>query len=238
MKTFKEILKNLAEKNNIFLNENNILQFDYFRKQLLSWNDKMNLTNITDAEDFASKHIIDSLMLCKEIDIKSGDRVIDVGTGPGIPGLIIKMFKPDIKIVLLESVGKKTKFLKWIVEDMNLTDVEVVNDRAENLARNLEYREKFDITVARAVAALNTLSELCLPFVKVSGLFVAMKGMSPEEEINMARRAINILGGSIKEIKTYAIKENMKRSLIIIYKNKECPSKYPRRPGVPGKNPL
>jgi len=238
MNNFTDFLKQLAEQHHILLTEDCIRQFDYFKTQLLYWNKKINLTNITEPEDFASKHIIDSLMICKLGNIESGAKLIDVGTGPGIPGLIVKMYRPDIKLALLESVGKKTKFLNWIVNDMNIPDVEVLNERAENLAQNPAYREKFDVAVARAVSALNTLSELCLPFVKVGGAFIAMKGKSPQIELNKSQNALNILGASVKECKLYSLYENMDRSLILISKVRECPSKYPRRPGIPGKNPL
>ena len=238
MNNFTDYLKQLAEKHHILLTEDNICQFDYFKTQLLYWNEKTNLTNITEPEHFAIKHIIDSLMLCKFGNIEKGARLIDVGTGPGIPGLIVKMYRPDIRLALLESVGKKTKFLKWIVDDMKISGVEVLNERAENLARKPGYREGFDLAVARAVAALNTLSELCLPFVKVGGTFIAMKGKSPQAELSQSEKAINILGGSVKECKTFSLDENLDRSLIFISKVRKCPAIYPRRPGIPGKNPL
>jgi len=238
MNNFADVLKEFAEKHHILLSEDNIRQFDYFRTQLLLWNEKTNLTNITEARDFAIKHVVDSLMLIEHGDIRYGASIIDVGTGPGIPGLIIKMYRPDIKLTLLESVGKKTRFLDWIIGDMGIQNVEVINDRAESLAHNPSYREKFDVAVARAVAALNTLTELCLPFVKVGGTFLAMKGKSPEEELVAAQHAMDILGGSFRECKKYYLDEGMPRSLIVIAKERECPFKYPRRAGIPGKNPL
>jgi len=238
MNNFTDYLKQLAEKHHIFLTDDNIRQFNYFKDQLLDWNKRINLTNITEPEDFAARHVIDSLMLCKLGNIKKGARLIDVGTGPGIPGLIVKMYRPDIKLALLESVGKKTNFLEWIVDDMNISDAEVLNERAENLGHNPGYRETFDVAVARAVSALNTLTELCLPFVKVGGTFIAMKGKSPDIELSLSENALKILGGSVKECKTYSFCENSNRSLIFISKVRHCPGKYPRRPGIPAKNPL
>ncbi|MCG1011709.1 16S rRNA (guanine(527)-N(7))-methyltransferase RsmG [Tepidanaerobacter sp. GT38] len=238
MNAFVDCLKEQAEKHRILLTADNIRQFDYFKTQLLQWNKKTNLTNITEPEDFAIRHVIDSLMLCKLGDIKKGARLIDVGTGPGIPGLIVKLYRPDVKLTLLESVGKKTMFLKWIVDDMNLPDVEVINERAEAVAHNSRYRESFDVATARAVSALNTLSELCLPFVKVGGTFIAMKGKSPEAELHMAKKAIEVLGGTVKDCRAYLLQEDLPRSLIFISKVSECPEKYPRRPGIPEKRPL
>lgn len=238
MHNFKDILKAEAEKQHIALSEDNIRQFDEFRIKLLAWNKKVNLTNITEPEDFAKKHIIDSLMLVKHAGISSGARVIDVGTGPGIPGLIIKLYKPDIQLSLLESVRKKTEFITWILSDMDIHDAEVLNERAENVGHMDEHREKYDFAVARAVSSLNTLSELCLPFVRTGGIFVAMKGISPEQEISLSKNALNTLGGKVKECREYMLDKDSRRNLIIISKIKECPKKYPRRPGVPGKNPL
>lgn len=238
MKNFADFLRKEAEKQHISLSEDNIRQYDHFRNQLLKWNEKFNLTNITEPEEFASKHIIDSLMLCKLGDIMMGARLIDVGTGPGIPGLVVKIYRPDIKLSLLESVGKKTMFLRWIVNDMAIADAEVINDRAENIAHDPAYREKFDVAVARAVAALNTLCELCLPFVKGGGTFIAMKGKSPEDELELAENALDILGGRVTEIQRYSLDKNVTRSLILVSKLGESPSKYPRRPGVPVRKPL
>ncbi|HHY70082.1 MAG TPA: 16S rRNA (guanine(527)-N(7))-methyltransferase RsmG [Thermoanaerobacterales bacterium] len=238
MNSFKDILMTEAQKQHIKLTQEKIHQFDEFRTRLLKWNKKVNLTNITKPEDFAKKHIIDSLMLIKYTEINNGARIIDVGTGPGIPGLIIKIYRPDIKLSLVESIRKKTEFIKWIIQDMNISNVKVVNERAENIGHRIEHREKYDIAVARAVSALNTLLELCLPFVKIGGIFVAMKGSSPEQELDLSKKALEILGGKMKECKRYTLDEGSQRNLIIISKLKSCPDKYPRRPGVPGKNPL
>jgi 16S rRNA (guanine527-N7)-methyltransferase len=215
-----------------------VQQFEEFREKLLKWNKKVNLTNITKPEDFAKKHIIDSLMLIKHIEITSGAKVMDVGTGPGIPGLIVKIYRPDIKLTLLDSVRKKTDFLSWIIEDMDIGHVKVLNERAENVGHDSEYREKYDMVVARAVSGLNTLSEICLPFVKTRGVFVAMKGGSPEQEMSLSKRALKILGGELEECRGYFLDKDLKRNLIIILKTKKCPDKYPRRPGVPAKKPL
>ncbi|MGI5859470.1 MAG: 16S rRNA (guanine(527)-N(7))-methyltransferase RsmG [Tepidanaerobacteraceae bacterium] len=238
MKSFKYILEAEAKKHKIELTQDMVQQFEEFREKLLKWNKKVNLTNITKPEDFAKKHIIDSLMLIKHIEITSGAKVMDVGTGPGIPGLIVKIYRPDIKLTLLDSVRKKTDFLSWIIEDMDIGHVKVLNERAENVGHDSEYREKYDMVVARAVSGLNTLSEICLPFVKTRGVFVAMKGGSPEQEMSLSKRALKILGGELEECRGYFLDKDLKRNLIIILKTKKCPDKYPRRPGVPAKKPL
>ena len=206
-------------------------------EKLLKWNKKVNLINITKPEDFAKAHYR-FLMLIKHIEITSGAKVMDVGTGPGIPGLIVKIYRPDIKLTLLDSVRKKTDFLSWIIEDMDIGHVKVLNERAENVGHDSEYREKYDMVVARAVSGLNTLSEICLPFVKTRGVFVAMKGGSPEQEMSLSKRALKILGGELEECRGYFLDKDLKRNLIIILKTKKCPDKYPRRPGVPAKKPL
>ncbi|MGI6423786.1 MAG: 16S rRNA (guanine(527)-N(7))-methyltransferase RsmG [Tepidanaerobacteraceae bacterium] len=235
---FKEVLKEEAKKNNIVISADKLEQFDVFRDNLIDWNGRVNLTRIIEPYDFAKKHVIDSLMLLKHVDIKPSAKLIDVGTGPGIPGLIIKIYRPDISLSLLESVGKKTNFLNLIVENMNLQDVKVINNRAEIVGHDMEHREKYDIVVARAVSALNALSEICLPFVRPRGIFVAMKGPSPDEEIRSSERALGILGGKLKTCTEYVLDGDMRRTLVIIDKIRNCPNKYPRKPGIPGKAPL
>ncbi|MDD4568688.1 MAG: 16S rRNA (guanine(527)-N(7))-methyltransferase RsmG [Tepidanaerobacteraceae bacterium] len=235
---FKKILISESQKHNIVLSADKIDQFDEFRKYLIEWNKRVNLTRIVETEDFVKKHIIDSLMLTKHIEMNPGARMIDVGTGPGIPGLIIKMYCNDIKLSLIESVRKKTNFLTWIVKNMNITDVEILNERAEMVGHLDRHREKYDIVVARAVSRLNILSEICLPFARVGGVFVAMKGPSPDEEIRLSEIALKIMGGKVKKCQEYVIDEKIKRNLVIIDKLKNSPSKYSRKPGIPEKTPL
>jgi len=234
---FARLLKARARESGICLNEEQIKDMERFKDLLFLWNEKVNLTRITRTTDFVEKHVMDSLMLIKHIEISEGSRVIDVGTGPGIPGFFLKMARPDIKITLLEAIRKKADFLYEVIRNFDFQDVEAVNERAENAARKESYREKFDMAVARAVASLNILSELCMPFIKTGGIFVAMKGEKAEQEIKDAKSSLNILGGKIQEIIEYKTGQATHK-LIIIRKMVHTPEKYPRRPGMPEKNPL
>ena len=235
---FIEVLKKEALNHDLNLNDNELQTLDTFRRELIYWNNKVNLTRIVDDEDFAIKHVIDSLMIFKKADIQKGASLIDIGTGAGIPGIILKIVRPDLKVDLLESQRKKADFLEYVVDKLSLGDVQIINDRAEAAARKSTFREKYDISIARAVSALNVLCEYCLPFVKVGGLFLSMKGEAPTEEISQAKDAIKILGGKLHKSISYTLGRDMSRTLIIISKEKACPKKYPRRPGIPNKNPL
>jgi 16S rRNA (guanine527-N7)-methyltransferase len=208
--------------------------FETYLKELLEWNKKFNLTAITDPEEIQTKHFEDSLSLLQAIPLTS-ERVIDIGSGAGFPGIPLKIKCPNIKLTLVEATKKKVEFLKHIVKNLELKDVEAIWGRAEEVAK--EKREQYDIAVARAVAELNILSEWCLPFVKVGGIFVAYKTENTESEIAKAEKAIEILGGKIKEIKRLQI-GIIKRSLIIIEKVSTTPEKYPRRTGTAKKRPL
>jgi 16S rRNA (guanine527-N7)-methyltransferase len=234
---FIMLLKNKAEESGINLNEQQIKNIDEYKNLILKWNKKVNLTRITETNEFVEKHVIDSLMITKHVEIKEGATIIDVGTGPGIPGFFLKMARTDIKLTLLETIRKKTDFLFEVVRKLNLKDIEILNDRAENAAKKDPYREGFDIAVARAVSTLNVLSELCLPFVKTGGIFVAMKGEKIEEEVRLAENSLDVMGGKIQDVKEYTVGE-VKHKLIIIKKEKKTPEKYPRRPGIPEKKPL
>ncbi|HHW01359.1 MAG TPA: 16S rRNA (guanine(527)-N(7))-methyltransferase RsmG [Thermoanaerobacterales bacterium] len=230
-------LRKKAEEYDIELEEKQLRSIEDYRNILLDWNKKVNLTRITEIDDFIEKHVIDSMMVTKLVEIKKGASIIDVGTGPGIPGFFLKIARPDIRLILLETVRKKTDFLMEVVEKLEINDIEVLNERAENAAKKKPYRETYDIAVARAVSSMNVLSEFCLPFVKTGGIFVAMKGEKIEEEVKEAKNSLDILGGKIRDIKEYKIGQ-AKRKLVIIEKINNTPEKYPRRPGMPEKNPL
>jgi 16S rRNA (guanine527-N7)-methyltransferase len=234
---FIMLLKNKAEESGINLNEQQIKNIDEYKNLILKWNKKVNLTRITETNEFVEKHVIDSLMITKHVEIKEGATIIDVGTGPGIPGFFLKMARTDIKLTLLETIRKKTDFLFEVVRKLNLKDIEILNDRAENAAKKYPYRENYDMAVARAVSSLNVLSELCLPFVKTGGIFVAMKGEKIEEEVRLAENSLDVMGGKIQDVKEYAVGE-VNHKLIIIKKENKTPEKYPRRPGIPEKKPL
>ena len=214
-------------------------KFRTYKELLLEWNNKINITAITDEEEVDIKHFLDSLTVLKTGYIKNGHRIIDIGTGGGFPGIPLKIVNNDCDIVLLDSLNKRIKFLNEIIEKLNLQDIGSIHGRAEDYGRDHEYREKFDIVVSRAVASLNILSEYCLPFAKVGGFFIAMKGPEIKEEIAGAERAIKLLGGSIEEQKDVSLPfSDIKHTLIVIKKIKSTSTKYPRNPGTPKKNPL
>lgn len=205
-------------------------QFEIYSRELIEWNKKFNLTSVTDPDEIRTKHFEDSLSLLQTIKL-ANESVIDVGAGAGFPGIPLKLACPDIKLTLLEATKKKVEFLKHIISILSLENVEIIWGRAEEATR--EKRERFDLAVSRAVAKLNILSEYCLPFVKLGGLFVAYKEEEIEAEVEEAKKAIAILGGQIREIKKFPL-----RSLVIIDKIRETPPKYPRRAGMAKKRPL
>ncbi len=205
-------------------------QFEIYSRELIEWNKKFNLTSVTDPDEIRTKHFEDSLSLLQTIKL-ANESVIDVGAGAGFPGIPLKLACPDIKLTLLEATKKKVEFLKHIISILSLENVEIIWGRAEEATR--EKRERFDLAVSRAVAKLNILSEYCLPFVKLGGLFVAYKEEEIEAEVEEAKKAIAILGGQIREIKKFP-----PRSLVIIDKIRETPPKYPRRAGMAKKRPL
>ncbi len=214
-------------------------KFKKYKKLLLEWNNKINITAITDEQEVDIKHFLDSLTILKTESINNGDKIIDVGTGGGFPGIPLKIVNDKSEVVLLDSLNKRIKFLNEVINDLNLTDISSIHGRAEEYGRTEEYREKFDVVVSRAVASLNILSEYCLPFAKVGGLFIAMKSSQTEEEIIEAEHAINTLGGRIeKQLDVELPFICIVHRLIIIRKIKSTPVKYPRNPGKPKKNPL
>lgn len=215
-------------------------QFDMFNdyyQLLVSWNEKMNLTAITEYEDVLTKHFLDSLSLIKIIDLNDFDSAIDVGTGAGFPGIPIKIMYPNINVLLLDSLQKRIGFLDTVISELGLEHIDTIHGRAEDLAKADAYREKYDVCLSRAVSNLSSLSELCLPFVKVGGCFISYKSDKAEEEMAEAANAISILGGSINKEETFFI-DNYARTLIKIDKIKSTPEKYPRKAGTPVKNPL
>lgn len=211
-------------------------KFDGFYKLLLEYNKKYNLTAITQEKDVFYKHFLDSAL--GEFLFPLNATVLEVGSGAGFPSLVLKILRPDLKFTLLESIGKKCEFLNVVARELELKDVEVLNARAEDMAKQEKYREKYSVVCARAVAAMNTLSEYCIPFVKRGGIFVAYKG-GDEEEIKDGENAVRILGGKIKNTYTYDLPENYgKRSLVVVEKIKTTPEKYPRGNGKERKDPL
>lgn len=236
---FKNILSDAAKEYKVSLTDLQLEQFTIYNKLLLEWNQKINLTAITEPEQVAVKHMIDSISCYKKDVFEVGAHIIDVGTGAGFPGIPLKILQPDLHVTLLDSLNKRVKFLECVGEALALENVTVIHSRAEDGSRNREYRENFDIAVSRAVARLSVLCELCLPFVRVGGYFVALKGAQYKDEIVAADRAIKVLGGKIKEIVPVSLPGiDDVRAVIYIEKTAKTPKIYPRKSGTPEKNPL
>ncbi|MBA7604747.1 Ribosomal RNA small subunit methyltransferase G [subsurface metagenome] len=234
-----EKLKAGAKKLGLELNSGQLEQFDAYYHELVDWNQRINLTAITDYEEVQIKHFLDSLTVTLAWQPAKGDAVIDVGTGAGMPGVPLKIAFPDVKLVLLEATAKKVSFLHHIKEKLGLDDVEIIVGRAEEVAHVALYRERFELVLSRAVAPLPALVELTLPFCAVGGSFIAQKKGSIDEEISRADKAIRLLGGRLGEVKKIELDEFAdERYLIVIDKISSTPEPYPRRPGVPGKKPL
>ena len=237
-----EELNSGAKKLGLFLNSGQLEQFSIYCRELLAWNQRMNLTAITDYEEVQIKHFLDSLTvtLAFKQPISNTDlRLIDVGTGAGLPGLPLKILLPDIKLVLLEATAKKAVFLRHLYSKLKLSNIEIIVGRAEEVAHLPQYREKFDMVLSRGVAPLPTLVELTLPFGTIGGSSIAQKKGDIEPEISQADKAIKMLGGKLQEVKTIDLTEfTDERQLIIIDKISPTPHQYPRRPGMPKKRPI
>ena len=223
----------------VTLDDHQIDQFITYYKMLVEWNEVMNLTAITEYDDVLKKHFVDSLSLIKAYDVSKEEKVIDVGTGAGFPGLALKIAYPSLQITLLDSLNKRIQFLNAVIEQLGLTGVDTVHGRAEDFAKPDKLREKYDLCVSRAVANLSTLSEYCLPFVREGGLFISYKSEKITEEIEKAGKAISTLGGKVEGQVEFILPESdIYRNLFIIKKVKKTPSKYPRKAGLPSKEPL
>ena len=237
---FEEFEKNLKEmllKIEIELNKIQIQQFYKYMELLLEWNEKINLTAIIDPKEIILKHFVDSLTISKYIDKNA--YLVDVGTGAGFPGIPLKIYREDINMVLVDSLNKRITFLNEVINKLGLEKIETVHGRAEEFGRNKKYREKFDISTSRAVANMSTLSEYLIPCIKENGLCIAMKGSEVEEELEKAKKAIEILGGKLLKIEKFELpNSDIKRNIVLIKKGKKTPIKYPRKPGTPAKEPL
>lgn len=232
---FEKDLKQL----DIILTDFQIEQFMVYYEMLEEWNQVMNLTAITEYNDVLKKHFIDSLSLCKAYDTSKNITCIDVGTGAGFPGLALKIAYPNMKVTLLDSLQKRIQFLDAVIQKLDLLDIETVHGRAEDYAKPGMLREKFDLCVSRAVANLSTLSEYCLPFVKKGGYFISYKSEKISDEMKAAENAISILGGKVKnQIEFMLPDSDIYRNLFVIVKKNDTPNKYPRKAGLPSKEPL
>lgn len=223
----------------IVLSEMQKEQFDRFYELLVEWNKVMNLTGITEYEEVNEKHFVDSLSIVKAIDMENVHTVIDIGTGAGFPGIPLKIAFPHLKIVLLDSLNKRIKFLNEVIDQLGLTDISTIHGRAEDYAKQAEYREQFDLCVSRAVANLSILSEYCIPYVKVGGMFIPYKSGEIDEEVAQAKKAVHLLGGRLENVVKFQLPESeISRSFVKIKKVNNTTKKYPRKSGLPAKEPL
>lgn len=234
---FSEKIKEYMNKINIEISDKQIEKFFDYMNLLLEWNEKINLTAITEPEDIILKHFVDCATILKYI--KDEDKIIDIGTGAGFPGIPLKILNEKLDITLMDSLNKRINFLNEIINKLDLKNIVAIHARAEELARNKEYREKFDIATSRAVANLSTLSEYMLPFVRKDGMVISMKGSNIEEEVKNAKKAIKILGGEIEKIDNFNLANtNNIRNIITIKKVVKTPKEFPRKAGKPSKEPI
>ena len=215
----------------------NVCSFLRYGDLLIEKNKVMNLTGITEWDEVLEKHFLDSISLIRAIDLNQELTVMDMGTGAGFPGLPLKIAFPNLKVTLADSLNKRVLFLQEVIDALELTDIEAIHGRAEDLARDKKYREQYDVAVSRAVANLSTLSEYCLPFVKIGGQFISYKSGECDEEVAASKSAVFLLGGKIRDVMKFELGESG-RSFIIIHKEKGTPKTYPRKAGTPSKKPL
>ena len=234
----REILISATADYKIQLTEEQLFKFEIYYKLLKEWNEKINLTAITDDEGVAVKHFADSLSILNYYDIPQNAKVLDIGTGAGFPGVVLKIVRPDIQLFLLDSLKKRFLFLDALLSELDL-DADFLQGRAEEYGQDIDLRESFDLVVSRAVAQLNTLSEYCLPFVKLSGRFIAFKGSGADEEIKSSKKAFQVLGGKLIKIHTFKLPfDGGSRNLVEIEKIQPTPGKYPRNNGRIKAKPL
>ncbi|WP_418372725.1 16S rRNA (guanine(527)-N(7))-methyltransferase RsmG [Agathobacter sp.] len=221
----------------IELTNSQLNAFETYYDMLIDRNKVMNLTAITEFDEVMDKHFLDSVYLFRSIELKEDYKLIDIGTGAGFPGIPLKIVFPELKITLLDSLNKRVGFLNDVIDELNLNDIEAIHGRAEDIARDKTYRASYDIAVSRAVANLSTLSEYCLPFVKIGGKFVSYKSGDCADEVDNAKAPIHLLGGKISKIDEFSYSNNS-RSFIVIDKVMNTSNKYPRKAGLPSKKPL
>ena len=238
MNNIETLIKGVGDLN-IELSEIQVNNFIKYKDLLKEWNKKINITAITEDDEIDIKHFLDSLTPVTTGLLDKNIKLIDIGTGGGFPGLPLKIYNEELNVTLLDSLNKRITFLKEVIDTLGLDNIEAIHGRAEELGRDEKHREQYDISISRAVASLNTLSEYCMPFVKVGGHFISMKGPDVEDELKDAEKAIKTLGGKLVKVESIKIPQSdIVHSLIIIEKIKETPIKYPRSGGKPKKNPL
>lgn len=217
--------------------DNQLQQFLTYYEMLVEKNKVMNLTAITEFDEVMEKHFADSLSLVRVMNLNESISVMDMGTGAGFPGIPLKIAFPELKVTLADSLNKRVLFLKEVIQSLRLKEIEAIHGRAEDIARMKDYRERYDLCVSRAVANLSTLAEYCIPFVKIGGKFVSYKAGECDEEVVSAKSSIFLLGGKITDVKKFDLGES-KRAFVMIEKKEGTPKKYPRKAGMPAKNPL
>lgn len=237
--SFYDIMKKASDDVNMEFNEAKYDKFIKYMRLVQEWNEKINLTAITEDEEFVKKHFIDCIKAFKSEEIKNAKTLIDVGTGAGFPGVPIAIMRDDLEVTLLDSLNKRINFLNLVVKELDLKNVTTIHSRAEDGARKAELREKFDVATSRAVANMAVLSEFCLPYVKVGGNFVALKGPAIEEELKNSTNALGVLGGKLKDVLEVTIEDtDLKHNIVVVDKKKECPKTYPRKAGTVTKKPI
>ncbi|WP_100401291.1 16S rRNA (guanine(527)-N(7))-methyltransferase RsmG [Bacillus sp. FJAT-42315] len=235
----KEQFLKLLEEKGVHFSPSQLEQFDLYYELLVEWNEKMNLTAITEKEEVYLKHFYDSLSAAFYYDFSGELTVCDVGAGAGFPSIPLKIAFPNLRVTIVDSLNKRITFLNHLANELKLENVHFFHDRAETFGRLSEHREQYDIVMARAVARMSVLSELCLPLVKKDGVFLAMKAASAEEELQNGKKAITTLGGKVQETHSFTLPmEESDRTIMVIKKTKETPKKYPRKPGTPNKSPI
>lgn len=233
------MFKNTIEAEGITLNNTQLQQFSQYYELLIEWNEKVNLTAITDKSEVYLKHFFDSITTSFYYDFSNVNTICDIGAGAGFPSIPLKIAYPHLQITIVDSLKKRIHFLEKLVDTLELDGVNLVHARAEDFGQNKESRASFDIVTARAVARMSVLSEYCLPLCKQGGFFIALKGASSAEELHAAKKAIKLLGGEFKKEHQFALPiEKSERAIIITKKVKNTPKKYPRKPGMPAKQPL
>ena len=237
IKEFSKLMIEYGKEINIVFTEEQLQKFYEYMNLLIEWNEKINLTAIVEPKEIILKHFIDSLTIIKYIEPNKS--VIDIGTGAGFPGIPVKIMREDLDITLLDSLNKRIHFLNEVIQKLELKNITAIHARIEEFAKNKQYREAFDVATSRAVANLTTLSEYMLPMVDLKGMAICMKGSEINEEVSKSKNSIKLLGGKIDKIEEFTLpKSDNGRNLILIKKERQTPGKYPRKPGIPSKEPL